>query len=191
MLIIDPPSDVANRFRLTQDTAVLFTGESVEIELPVVESVTGAASHIRVGRHFMDIYVQPVRAIVYFPAVGVVAAGDYGSDALPPRLVPGSDGSDELEALRLLARLIKGGAFQLFVPHVGTISGEKPVIMERLANDVAYLHGLRRVVPGLVKRGEPLETVERIAESLLPAHLQSERALEVHEANLRILTGQE
>ncbi len=81
----------------------------------------------------------------------------------PPRIVPGSDGGEELETLRLLARLIKHDIFQLCVPHVGSTVKEKPQLMAAVAADVAYLHGLRRVVPGLLQRGEPLETIERIA----------------------------
>jgi hypothetical protein len=59
--------------------------------------------------------------------------------------------------------------------------------MERLAGDVAYLHGLRRVIPPLVQRGEALETVERISDSLLPAHCQSPRGVAIHEQNVQRL----
>lgn len=189
LLIIDPPDDAAERFKLGEDVAVLYTGDRRPVALPQVESIPGGVAHLRVGEHFLDVYVQKAGVIVYLPAVGVLLSGDYGSDALPPRIVPGSDGGDELETLRLLARLIKLENFQLCVPYVGSPVREKPQIMERLAGDVAYLHGLRRVVPGLLQRGEPLETIERIAESLLPADRQSEEAQSVHAANLSALTG--
>jgi hypothetical protein len=189
LLIIDPPADAAERFRLEEDVAALYTGERSRAPLPQVELIAGGVAHLRVGEHFLDVYVQKAGVIVYLPAVGVVLSGDYGSDALPPRIVPGSDGGDELEMLRLLARLIKHDNFQLCVPHVGSTVKEKPKVMERLAADVAYLHGLRRVVPGLLQRGEPLETIERIADSLLPADRQSEAAQAVHAANLSALTG--
>lgn len=189
LLIVDPPADIADRFRLEDDVATLFTGVRPPVSLPQVELVSGGVAHIRVGDHFLDIYVQKAGVIGYLPAVGVLLSGDYGSDALPPRIVAGSDGGDELETLRLLARLIKHENFQLCVPHVGSTIREKTAVMERLAADVAYLHGLRRVVPGLLRRGEPLETIERIAESLLPENRQSEEAQAVHAANLSVLTG--
>lgn len=189
LLIIDPPPDASERFRLEDEVAALYTGEGPRAALPQVELRAGGVAHLRVGDHFLDVYVQAAGVIAYLPAVGVLLSGDYGSDALPPRIVAGSDGGDELETLRLLARLIKQENFQLCVPHVGSTVKEKPKVMERLAADVAYLHGLRRVVPGLLQRGEPLETIERIAESLLPAARNSEAAQAVHAANLSALTG--
>lgn len=189
LLIVDPPADAAERFKLADDVAALYTGDRPRAALPQVELLPGGVAHLRVGDHFLDVYVQRSGVVVYLPAVGVLLSGDYGSDALPPRIVPGSDGGDELETLRLLARLIKHENFQLCVPHVGTTVKEKVKVMERLAADVAYLHGLRRVVPGLLQRGEPLETIERIAESLLPEGRQSEAAQSVHAANLSVLTG--
>lgn len=190
LLIVDPPADAAERFRLAEDVAALYTGDRpLAAAIPRVELLPGGVAHVRIGEHFLDVYVQRAGVVVYLPAVGVLLSGDYGSDALPPRIVPGSDGSDELETLRLLARLIKHENFQLCVPHVGATVKEKVKVMERLAADVAYLHGLRRVVPGLLQRGEPLETIERIAESLLPEGRQSEAAQSVHAANLSVLTG--
>ena len=189
LLIVDPPTDAPERFRLEEEVAALYTGARPRAALPEVELRTGGVAHLRVGDHFLDVYVQKAGVIAYLPAVGVLLSGDYASDALPPRIVAGSDGGDELETLRLLARLIKHENFQLCAPHVGTTVKEKPQVMERLAADVAYLHGLRRVVPGLLARGEPLETIERIAESLLPEDRNSEAAQAVHAANLSMLTG--
>ncbi|MCS6828105.1 MAG: hypothetical protein NZ553_15935 [Caldilinea sp.] len=189
LLIVDPPADALERFRLEDEVAALYTGERPRAPLPLVELAPGGVAHVRVGDHFLDVYVQKSGTVVYLPAVGVLMSGDYASDALPPRIVPGSDGSDELETLRLLARLIKQENFQLCVPYVGSTVKEKPKVMERLAADVAYLHGLRRVVPGLLQRGEPLETIERIADSLLPEDRRSKEAQAVHVANLSALTG--
>ena len=138
------------------------------------------------SRGLGDVYK---RQVLYLPAVGVLMSGDYASNALPPRILPGSDGSEELETLRLLARLIKSENFQLCVPRVGATVREKPAVMERLAGDVAYLHGLRRVIPGLIKRGEPLETIEVVAESLLPDDRRSEVAQRIHDDNVQALTG--
>lgn len=189
LLIVDPPADAPERFQLEEEVAALYTSSRPQAALPQVELLPGGVAHLRVGDHFLDVYVQHAGVVVHLPAVGVLLSGDYGSDALPPRIVPGSDGGGELESLRLLARLIKQDNFQLCVPHAGTTVKEKSKVMERLAADVAYLHGLRRVVPGLLQRGEPLETIERIAESLLPEGRQSEAAQIVHAANLSALTG--
>jgi len=189
LLIVDPPEDITERFRLEDDVAVIYTGDQARAGLPQVELAPGGTAHVRVGEHFLDVYAQQAGAVLYLPAVGVLMSGDYASDALPPRILPGSDGSEELETLRLLARLIKSENFQLCVPRVGATVREKPAVMERLAADVAYLHGLRRVIPGLIQRGEPLETIEVIAESLLPADRHSEEAQRIHDANVQALTG--
>lgn len=187
LLIVDPPADVATRFRLEGDVAVLFTGEVIDVDLPLVQTIAGGVAHIRIGEHFLDIYVQPAGTVVYLPATGVVLGGSLGSDVAPPRLAPGSDGGDELDTLRLIARLLKTRHFQLFIPRLGTLVTDKTAVMERLAVDVEYLHGLRRVVPGLVQRGEALETIERLATSLLPSGRRSPAAVAVHDANLRTL----
>lgn len=189
LLIVDPPEDIVERFRLEDDTAVIYTGDQAHAALPQVELVPGGTAHVRVGDHFLDIYAQQVGAVLYLPAVGVLMSGDYASDTLPPRILPGSDGHEELETLRLLARLIKSENFQLCVPRVGATAREKPAVMERLAADVAYLHSLRRVIPGLIQRGEPLETIEIVAESLLPAVRNSTEGRRIHDANVQALTG--
>jgi len=187
LLIVDPPADVTTRFRLAGDVAVLFTGAVIDVDLPLVQTIAGGVAHIRIGAHFLDVYVQPAGTVVYLPATGVVLGGGLGSDVAPPRLAPGSDGSDELETLRLIARLLKTRHFQLYIPRLGTLAVEKAAVMERLAVDVAYLHRLRRVVPGLVQRGEALETIEWLAESFLPPERRSPAAVAVHEANLQAL----
>ena len=102
-------------------------------------------------------------------------------------MAAGSDGEEELDTLRLVARILKGHHFQLFVPHIGAMAQDKLAVMERLAADVAYLHGLRRVIPALVQRGESWDMVETVGESLLPAQMQSPAAREVHTKNLRTL----
>jgi len=45
------------------------------------------------------------------------------------------------------------------------------------------------VIPGLIKRGEPLETIEVVAESLLPDDRRSEVAQRIHDDNVQALTG--
>lgn len=189
LLIVDPPADAPTRFHLAETVAALYTGDRASAPLPQVELQPGGVAHLRVGEHFLDVYAQPSGAVIYLPAVGLLLSGEYGSNALPPRMVAGSDGSDELETLRLLARLIRQENFQLCVPHAGEPMRDKVTVMERLAADVAYLHGLRRVIPALLTRGEPLETIERTTDSLLPGDRQSEEAWTVHAHNLSVLTG--
>lgn len=192
LLVVDPPSELETRFRLEGDVAVLYTGAAAGEEaagsgLARVQTIAGGVAHIRVGEQFLDIYAQRVGAVVHLPAIGVLLGGTYGSDVAPPRLAGGSDGEEELDTLRLLARILKGHHFQLFIPHVGAMVQDKLAVMERLAADVAYLHGLRRVVPGLAQRGEPWEMIEMVGESLLPAAMQSPAARAVHTGNLRAL----
>jgi hypothetical protein len=192
LLIVDPPPDLETRFRLEGDVAALYTQAErsepgVAAAFARVQTMMGGVAHVRVGEHFLDIYSQRAGAIVHLPAIGVLLGGAYGSDVVPPRLAAGSAGEEELDTLRLIARILKGHHFQLYVPHLGTMAQDKLAVMERLAADVAYLHGLRRVIPALVQRGESWEMVETVGESLLPGTMQSAAARDVHTANLRTL----
>ena len=192
LLVIDPPPDLEARFRLEGDVAVLYTSGEADRQdaaagLARVQTMAGGVAHIRIGEQFLDIYSQRAGAIVHLPAIGVLLGGTYGSDVIPPSLAEGSNGEEELDALRLIARTLKGHHFQLYIPRVGAMVQDKLVVMERLAADVAYLHGLRRVVPGLVQRGESWEMVEAVGVSLLPAGMQSPAAKAVHTANLLTL----
>ena len=187
LLVVDPPDDLITRFRLEDDAAVLFTGAPRSVGLPVVQTMAGGVAHLRIGDHFLDIYAQLGAVVLHIPALGVIAGGSFGSDCLPPLLGERSAGEAELDTLRLLARLLKARNFQLYIPAGGATSNDRTAVMERLAGDVAYLHGLRRVIPPLVQRGEALETVERISDSLLPAHCQSPRGVAIHEHNVQTL----
>jgi hypothetical protein len=187
LLIVDPPADVTDRFRLEGDVATLFTGEPVATGLPVVQTMPGGVAHLRVGEHFLDVYVQRNGVVVHLPAVGVTLAGAFGSDTLPPRIAYGSDGSDELETLRLLARLVKAPNAQLYVPRQGMLCTDRLAAMERLAADVGYLHTLRRVLPELARRGEPPARVDEAAAALLPAPWRSDAGLTRHAANVQLL----
>lgn len=192
LLIIDPPPDLHARFRLDGDVAVLFTEVRddegvVAAGFGRVQTEPGGLAHIRLGEHFLDIYSQQAGAVVHLPALGILLGGVYGSDAVPPRLAAGSTGEAELDTLRLIARILKSHHFQLYIPRIGAHSGDKIGVMERLAADVAYLHGLRRVIPALAGRGESWEMVQAAGASLLPAALQTPAAQAVHTANLRTL----
>ena len=170
LLIIDPPPGVTTRFTVPSNTAVLFTGTPVDVGLPKVETKTGGVAHVRIGEHFLDIYAQQDGAVIHLPAVGVLAGGSFGAGVQPPRIAVGSDGSRELETLRLIARLVKSDRFQLYIPYVGELLGEKPAVLDRLAVDVGYLHGIQRTLPKLVAQDEAFETVER---SVTPSCLRN------------------
>lgn len=194
LLVVDPPSNLETRFRLEGDVAVLYTSEAANQEggaaggLARLQTMAGGVAHVRIGEQFLDIYSQRAGAVIHLPAIGVLLGGTYGSDVAPPRMAAGSNGEEELDTLRLLARILKGHHFQLYIPRVGAMVQDKLVVMERLAADVAYLHSLRRVVPALVQRGEQWEMIEAVGESLLSPAMQSPVARTVHTANLRTLS---
>ncbi|HXF63550.1 MAG TPA: hypothetical protein VNK95_18150, partial [Caldilineaceae bacterium] len=168
LLIVDPPLDIASRFRLDGPAAILFTGEPLPVGLPLLQTQPGGAAHIRVGEHFIDIHTQRRRAVVHLPALGLLCSGDLGSDQILPSLAEGSDGDEELQTLRLLARLLKQRRLQLMIPRLGNPTRERETALMRLAGDVAYLHGLRRVIPPLAAQGDPLAQVLRVAATLVP-----------------------
>jgi hypothetical protein len=184
-LIIDPPLDVSDRFRLDGDIAVISTAATVTVALPHVQTAAGGVAHIRVGAHYLDVYSQTQSNIIHLPALGILCGGGFGSDVLVPTVGAASDGGEELETLRLLAQLVKGRNFQMYIPRIGALSQDRVAIMQRLAADVAYLHEIRRVLSGLAARGESEEVIETITPTLLPAQRQSALSEEIHYANLQ------
>lgn len=189
LLLIDPPADAAQRFKLEGDVAALFTGTPLSVGVPLVETQPGGVAHLRVGTHLLDLYTQPDGNVVHLPAVGVLVGGNFGSDVMLPTLPMGSDGEAQLDTLRLLARLVKERQLQLYIPRIGTLCQERTEILQRLAADVAYLHSLRRVVPALVERGDDEATIQSIAASLQPADRRSALATQTHQANVVALLG--
>lgn len=189
LLLIDPPEDAASRFSLPANSAALFTREVAPVALPLVETQTQGVAHVRVGQHLLDIHSLPGRRLVALPAVGLLLVGDLGSDLSLPLLVEGEDGQVSLEALRLLARLVRQRPPKLFIPHIGSSTSEAAQMLERLANDVAYLHGLRRVIPGLVERGDPLPRIQQISETLLPEKRRTPHTLAIHQRNVALVSG--
>jgi hypothetical protein len=187
LLIIDPPTDINQRFRLGNQVAALFTGPAQPAPIALLRTVAGGVAHLRIGDHFLDIYSQQHGAIVHLPALGILCGGEFGSDSTVPTLAQRSDGTDELETLRLLARLVKQHRLSLYIPHIGTEITDKVVVMERLAADVAYLHALRRVVLPLALRGESTEAINDLAERALPRDRRTKTAEATHARNITSL----
>jgi hypothetical protein len=187
LLIIDPPAGINERFRLGNQVAALFTGEAEPTPIALLQTQAGGIAHLRIGDHFLDVYSQQHGAIVHLPALGILCGGNFGSDGTVPRLAADSDGSDELETLRLLARLVKQHRLALYIPHIGTETADQVVVMERLAADVAYLHTLSRVVTPLALRGESMEAVSDLAESVLPRDRRTPLGVATHEQNVSSL----
>ena len=186
LLLIDPPVDVATRFRLTGQVAATFTAEPATVDVPLVQTLPGGVAHLRIGEHFVDLYTQSQGAVAHLPALGVLCSGRFGSDVTVPTLAPDGDGSEELATLRLLARLIKQRRLQVMIPRVGSLATETPSAMRRLAEDVAYLHRLQRVTSPMA---HDLTDLMHMAETLLPAERRTDRAWADHRANLSRLHG--
>lgn len=186
-LLIDPPNDVTSRFRLEGRVAALYTGETHHPGVAVVHALPGGLAHVRIGDHLLDIYSQNEHAIAHLPALGIICAGDLGSDAILPAIAASSNGEDELEALRLLARLVRGRKLQIFIPSVGALNNDTVEVMGRLADDVAYLHSLRRVIPSMARSGDPLDAALALAETLLPINRRSPVCQAINRENVRRL----
>jgi len=184
LLIVDPPADASSRFALEGAVATLFTDAGVETDLPRVETQEGGVAHIQIGEHFLDVYGQADGAVIHLPALGILCGGGFGSDVALPRLAAGSNGDGELETLRLLAGLLKR-RLQLYIPRVGAPVNDRVAALEGLADDVAYILGMQRVIPAIVARGDGAETALALGESLLPAGRRGQGALETHRRNLR------
>ena len=187
LLLIDPPADVADRFTLAEENAVLFTGAPLETGLPSLQTQPGGVAHLSIGEHLLDIYSQQTGNIVYFPTLGLLCAGEFGSDLALPRLASGSDGGDAIETLRLLAQTVKQRRMALYIPRVGSLGRDRVEVMGRLAGDVSYLHGLRRTVNTAAAQGEALERVEQLAAALLPENRRTPLCREIHEENVERL----
>lgn len=184
LLLVDPPDDAATRFTLPARTAAVQTETAPAAGLSILETQPGGIAHVRIGDHLLDIYAQQGATVVHIPALGILCGGAFGSDQMVPRLAQGSDGSEELATLRLLARLVRDRRVQLFVPRQGALIHERMQMMERLADDVAYVHGLRRVVPLLAHDGQGMNAGLAMADTLLPAGRGSPSARAVNAANI-------
>jgi hypothetical protein len=191
LLIIDPPLDLQQRFRLPQNSAALFTFAAADVGIPLIQTQPDGVAHVRIGEHFLDIYTEANFNIVVVPALGILCTGAFGSDVLLPKLGAGSDGENELAVLRLLARLLKQHRLQFFIPATGHPASDPLAAMQRLAADVDYLHRLRRVVPAAAQRQEPLASLQAtLAPTLLPVDRRSPPCQTIHRVNIATLYNQ-
>jgi hypothetical protein len=165
-----------------------------------VELQPGGVAHIRLGEHLLDIYAQQGGALVHLPELGLLCSGELASNRLPPRLAPGSDGAAELDALRLCARLVREGRVRMLIPHVGDLVEAPTAMMERLADDVAYIHALRRSMqaalaqlaesktgPGQMASGQAEGAPLNGADAHLPSGRSDAASRAVHAANLHTM----
>ena len=187
LLIIDPPDDVGARFDVADDTATLFTSATRDVGLPLVQTQPGGVAHINVGQHLLDIYSQQHANLICFPAMGIICGGCFGSDLALPEFGDGSDGEDEIESLRLLARLVKGRRLQLYIPRTGSVSSDNVEVMGRLAEDVSYIHGLRRTISQAVAENEFWSQSEQITETLPHENRRTSIAVTTHRQNIERL----
>ncbi len=185
LLVLDPPADLATRFRLPAETAVLGCSKPVALDLPQLQLIPGSVAHVRLGDQYLDIYTYTGGALVHFPPLGILYSAGFGSDLMPPALAHDSDGTGELDTLRLLARLLKQRRVRLLIPHIGSTCNDLPTMMARLAADVGYLHNLRRVLPALAHTADAPPSA--LIESLLPAERRSDPARERHATNVEQL----
>ncbi|MEM7129716.1 MAG: hypothetical protein AAF702_25515 [Chloroflexota bacterium] len=192
LLLIDPPRDAVERFRLEGNVAALYTTplatESPSLTFPQVQTQAGGVAHIRIGDHFLDLHSFQAGTIIHLPTLGIVCSGVLGSDALLPLIADHTDGDDVLNALRFLASLVKNQHFQLMIPQCGTAVSDAVDVMGRLAADVAYIHALQRVVEATTGQEEDgLATLLSLSDSLLPSTRSSSLSEERHLLNLQAL----
>jgi hypothetical protein len=184
MLIVDPPEDVTARFRLPANVAALQTCAASPLRLPVVQTVPGGTSHIRVGEHFLDVHATQSGALVHLPALGILCSGCFGSPASLPILAESSAGDEELATLRLLAQLVKQSKLQMLIPRTGAPATSRQQAMEALAGDVAYLHSLRRILAPLLAAGATLAAAADAARDLVPPDRRTAAAAHAHRMNI-------
>lgn len=187
LLLVDPPDDVTARFTVPERTASVYTGEAGSAAVARVATQPGGTAHLRIGDHLLDVYSQDSATVVHLPALGILCSGQFGSDRALPRLDQGSSGLPELDLLRFLARLVRERNVRLYIPSQGTVVSDRVQMMERLADDVAYIHGLRRVVPALTRDGQGLNAALALADTLLPAGRTHTTCRAINAANVQAM----
>lgn len=184
MLLIDPPADVRSRFVLPERVVALATEGAIPPGVATLESQPGGIAHLRIGEHLVDLHAFAERTAIFFPALGLLCAGGFGQRELPPRLDQGDGGEEELTVLRLLARIVRERRIQLYVPRTGEPVSDIMQVMSALAEDVGYIHSLRRNVNAIARNRDGLNAALAVADSLLPPHWTSPQAKTINAANV-------
>ncbi len=184
LLLVDPPEDVRNRFTLPDRVVAVSTTGAAPAGLTTLDSQPGGVAHLRIGEHLVDLHTFANRTVVHLPAVGLLCAGEFGQHDLPPRLQHGESGEEELAVLRLLARIVRERRIQLFLPHTGEPVGDILQVMSALAEDVGYIHSLRRNVNAIARSRDGLNAALAVADSLLPPHWSTPQAKVINADNI-------
>lgn len=187
LLLVDPPADVRSRFTLPNRVVAVATTGTPPAGLPTLAPEPGGVAHVRIGAHLVDLYSFANHTIIHLPAVGLICGGGFGQRQTPPTLQQGDGGEEEIEVLRLLARLVRERSVQLYVPQVGEPNSDVMQVMSALAEDVGYIHSLRRNVNAIARTGDGLNAALAIADSLLPPHWSSPQAKAVNVSNISAL----
>jgi hypothetical protein len=184
LLLVDPPDDVRSRFTLPDRVAAVVTSGAVPAGLATLDSQPGGVAHLRIGEHLVDLHAFPHRTVVHLPAVGLLCVGEFGQRELPPRLQQGESGEEELAVLRLLARIVRERHIQLLLPRTGEPIGDIMQMMSALAEDVGYIHAVRRNVNAIARSRDGLNAALAVADSLLPPHWSTPQAKAVNASNI-------
>lgn len=184
LFLIDPPDDVRTRFTLPERVvAVATTGEALA-GIATLERQADGVAHLRVGEHLVDLHTFERRTVAHLPAVGLLCSGEFGQILLPPRILLGSNGDEELAVLRLLARIVRERRVQLLLPRHGDPRSDIMQTMSALAEDVSYIHSVRRAVNAIARSRDGLNAALAIADSLLPPHWNTPAARALNAANV-------
>ncbi len=188
LLLVDPPLNAAELFVLPARAAAVFTTEPKPVaQVALVQTEPGGLAHLRIGEHLLDVYSHANDNVVLLPLLGILCGGNFGSDAVLPTVNTGSDGQAELDVLRLLAMLVRERKVQLYIPHEGTAVTDRMEMMQRLADDVAYLHEMRRVIPRVAQGNGGLGGALALADTLLPTARSGVANQARHAANISAL----
>ena len=188
LLLVDPPLNAAELFVLPARAAAVFTTEPKPVvQVALVQTEPGGLAHLRIGEHLLDVYSHANDNVVLLPLLGILCGGNFGSDAVLPTVDTGSDGQAELDVLRLLAMLVRERKVQLYIPHEGTAVTDRMEMMQRLADDVAYLHEMRRVIPRVAQGNGGLGGALALADTLLPTARSGVANQARHAANISAL----
>lgn len=184
LLLIDPPDDARSRFTLPERVVAVSTTGAAPAGLATLERQADGVAHLRVGDHLVDLHTFEQRTVAHMPAVGLLCSGEFAQVALPPRILLGSNGDEELAVLRLLARIVRERRVQLLLPRHGDARIDIMQTMSALAEDVGYIHSVRRAVNTIARSRDGLNAALAVADSLLPPHWNTPAARAQNIANV-------